>query len=111
VARTVLEKAYISNAEALKVVEEKASKYLEGASIVLRRTLDYLLQVSKCSEGAEKARKELEKLGLSSESSAVLVNVLPKDVSEARSLLMPADRHVGSDVLEKALEVLSTYCS
>ena len=102
--RRILEKTYITNAEARKILEEKISGSADN--ILVRRVSEYLLHASKCAERAEQVRRELEKLGLSRETSVVLVNALPRDLSELRSLLLPVDRKVDTSVLEKALEVL-----
>jgi len=103
-SRRVLEKVYITNAEARRILEEKISGTSDN--ILLRRVSEYLARASKCVERAEQVREELVRLGLSRESSVVVVNVLPRDLSELRSLLLPADRRVDTSVLEKALEVL-----
>ena len=103
--REVLSTEKVSNPEARKIVNEKLNE--ETAGLLVRRTLDYLNQATKCFEDvAGEVRRELVGLGISEEGAIVLVNVVPRELVELRSLLPPGDQKLDEDVLKKALEVL-----
>lgn len=103
--RQVISVSRISNPEARRIIEEKLSE--ETADILIRRTLDYLNQSAKCLEdAAPEVRKQLVELGFSEEGAIVLVNVVPRDLVELRSLLPPDDQRLDEEILRKALEAL-----
>jgi len=104
--KEIVSKKAITNIEARKIVEEKLSQLTD--SILVKRTLEYLTQTSKCeTESIDELKTELLKLGLSEQGAVTLLNVVPRDLTELRALLPPIDQKIDVEKLEKALEILS----
>ena len=103
--REIVSVEKISNPEARRIIEEKLGE--ETAGLLVKRALDYLNQSTKCSEDtAAEIRKELVELGFSEGGAIVLVNIVPQELVELRSLLPDPDQKLSEEVLRKALELL-----
>ncbi|MEM1619950.1 MAG: hypothetical protein QXU97_02860 [Fervidicoccaceae archaeon] len=103
-ARKILSVEPVSNAEAMSIVNSKLRETL--TNVIMKRVAEYLSSTSKCGDRAGEVKRRLVELGFSAESSALLVNTLPRDQSELRALLLQQDRDIGPEKIEKALETL-----
>ncbi len=100
-----------------KILEEELKKQ-EALGITLDlsslayRTKEYVDEVSKCdSEKAERAYNRLLEKGLREITAAILVNILPKTVDEARILLNFEPRTLTTEEIEEILRILEEECS
>ncbi len=98
----------------IPVAKALLDKYLEGYedNPIITKVYEYLRLFSKCSaEAAEKAMEALVELGFSTLAAAMLVNIVPESVEEARALLGNIDGGYDVEVVEKAVETIREICS
>ncbi len=106
----ILSSSYVPNPVAKKILES-ARKLVEQNPIVAR-TYEYVSKFSKCGpESAEKALEELKSIGFSEFAAAMLVNLAPSELEEAKALLSDIDGGYEDEVIEKGLEILRKYCT
>ncbi len=105
----ILSSRYVPNPVAKKILES-AKKLIEENPIVAR-TYEYVSKFSKCdSDRAVKAVEELKSIGFSDFAATMLVNLVPRELEEAKALLGDIDGGYEEEVVEKGLEVLRKYC-
>ena len=99
-----------------KILEEELKKQEElgirlDMSSLAYRTRDYVKTISKCSsEGAERAFRKLTSMGLKGITAAILINVVPKSVDEARILLNFESKTFTTEEIEQLLQILKEEC-
>src|SRR2546428_11756830 len=107
-ARKVLQKKIVTNAEAKeilgKVKEEELGEFQ-------RRILDYARKFSKITpDKPDKLVEELSsKLQLDRNDAIQIVNSLPKTIKELRAVLTVKGRFVSTDQLNGILEIMKRY--
>ena len=98
----------------IPVAKELLEKHVPDieANPVLAKVHEYLRRFSKCSsEAAEKAMEELVANGFSSLAAAMLVNLVPRTVEEAKALLGNIDGGYDDEKIEAAVSVLAATCT
>jgi len=91
------------------LLEKHLPNYMENP--ILAKVYEYLSRFSKCGpEEAEKAMEELVGAGFSSLAAAMLVNLVPRSVDEAKALLGNINGGYEDDKVEAAVELLNKYC-
>jgi DNA-directed RNA polymerase subunit F len=97
----------------IPVAKALLEKYLADfeENPVLAKVYEYLRRFSKCeAEQAEKAMEQLTGVGFSSLAAAMLVNLMPSSLEEAKALLGNIDGGYDDEKIEKALQILSETC-
>jgi DNA-directed RNA polymerase subunit F len=106
----IVEERYVPIPVAKKVMER--FKDLVEENPIMARVYEYLSRFSKCSpDNAEKAFEELVKAGFSQFAAAMLVNIAPRSVEEAKAILGDIDGGYPDDKIVKAVDIISQYCS
>jgi len=78
----------------------------------INNVYEYLVRFSKCSpDAAREAMEKLREIGFSEFAAAMLVNLVPSEVEEAKALLGNIDGGYEDEKIEKAVEVLASTCS
>ncbi len=105
--REILKKREVTLAEVKKHLEERQA---EGELTLTQRvTLDYVTKVAKLQDN-EKSRELVERLvgmGLQGATAIQIVNVMPKNTDELRTLLVGERKTFLKTDLEKILKKLS----
>jgi len=104
--REIIECKSIPIPVARKILEERIES--EESTDIQRKTYNYLLKFSKCNpEVAEQVYKELiETFNLKDDTAAMLVNILPETIDEARIVLTVEDKVFTTEEVKKILQVL-----
>lgn len=96
----------VTNARALDVLKSLA----QGAELneIQRKTMDYLEKVVKTGDSAEAKVSELiSKFGFARVTAIQLVNIMPEDLDELKTLIQLLERREFSDEeLKEALAIL-----
>lgn len=104
--RRIIDTKYISNSEAYDIITNKLSEQVDN--IIIKRTSEHLGSLKLCDPDVVLTIKnELINLGFSEVASIVLINVLPKDATEARALLSPLEPKKTLEDFSKAIEIIS----
>ncbi len=95
----------VSLPEALEILEQREKDGDFGYEQTL--ALDYLKKFSKTSvSSAEKARKQLQELGISEKTSVSMINVMPTDIMQVKQILVNEKSGAEPETAEKAFAVL-----
>ncbi len=82
-----------------------------GDNHVFLQVLDYARRFSKCSpEQAHAAMEKLVSIGFTEFAAAMLINLMPSDVEEAKALLGDIDGGYEDEKIEEAVKMLSEAC-
>lgn len=93
---------------AKRILEEVSAQL---GSPIVSRAYDHARLFSKCeADIAEEAMKALMELGLSDFASSMLVNIVPRDIEEAKALLADIDGGYSEEVVAEAVKLLSERC-
>lgn len=96
----------VTNARALDVLKSLA----QGAELndIQRKTMDYLEKVVKTGDSAEaKVGELISKFGFARVTAIQLVNIMPEDLDELKTLIQLLERREFSDEeLKEALAIL-----
>ncbi len=104
----VLEERRVPLPVAKRILEEVSARL---DSPIVNRAYDHARLFSKCeADAAEEAMKALMELGLSDFASSMLVNIVPRDVEEAKALLADIDGGYSEEVIVEAVKLLGERC-
>jgi DNA-directed RNA polymerase subunit F len=105
----IIEERYIPIPMAKKIMEQ--FKELIEENPIMARVYEYLSRFSKCDpDNAEKAFEELLKLGFSQFAAAMLINIVPRSVEEAKAILGDIDGGYSDEKIVKAVDIITHYC-
>ncbi|ABM81473.1 DNA-directed RNA polymerase subunit F [Hyperthermus butylicus] len=105
----IVESRYVPLPVAKKILEQH--RRLVEENPVVARAYDYLAKFSKCDpDNAEEAFRRIVEIGFTEFAAAILVNIVPVDVEEAKAILGDIDGGYEEEKIAKALEVLKEYC-
>ena len=95
--------------EAREILEKRNE---EGEMIdVQNRTLEYLQRFSRCDSNKVKPLlKDLEELGVEEEIAVNIVNIVPGNIDDLRTIVSAGEKTYTTDQLKKILSKLEEYC-
>ena len=104
----VLEERRVPLPVAKRILEEVAAR-LDNP--IVGRAYEHARLFSKCeASAAEEAMKALKDLGFSDFASSMLVNIVPRDVEEAKALLADIDGGYPEEAVAEAVKLLGERC-
>lgn len=108
----IIEARHVPIPVAKEILEKlKESMGEEADNPIINNVYEYLARFSKCSpDAAKEAMEKLREIGFSEFAAAMLVNLVPREVEEAKALLGNIDGGYEDEKIEKAVEVLSSLC-
>ncbi len=93
--------------EALKILENREKEGEFGYEQLL--ALEYSRKFSKISEDdVEKAKKQLQELGISEKTAVSMLNVMPMDVTQTRQILANEKTVPEPEVADKAFAIVES---
>jgi len=100
-------KVGISNAQALKILADKAKK--RELMPEQQQAHDFLKETTKIKEkDAEKLKEELAPLGLKEGQVLNIINVLPTDEAMVK-LILKDEKDIKKETLKKVLDAVAIY--
>lgn len=100
-------KVGITNAQALKILSEKAKK--RELTPEQQQAHDFLKETTRIKEkDAEKLKEELIAMGLKDEQTLNIINVLPSDEAVLK-LILKDEKDIKKETLKKILEAVAKY--
>ncbi len=99
---------YIPLSEAKELLEEESSK--RELTELQKAALNHASKFSKLhAKEAKELQKELISLGLTEQAATKIVDILPSNVDELRTILYPGIQNIDADLANKIMETIGKF--
>lgn len=99
---------YIPLSEAKELLEEESRK--RELTELQKAALNHASKFSKLhAKEAKELQKELISLGLTEQAATKIVDILPSNVDELRTILYPSIQNLDADLANKIMETIGKF--